>query len=130
MLTHMNKIIFLLVPMVFIAFAGCATHTTTGRKFNVADVNRIQKDVTTRQEAIGLFGKPLDITVLSDNEVVWEYWWKQTTSQTTQGSDGPVVTSQGDKKTLELLIKNGVVVNYRYNDDPFWIEKLKGTPQF
>jgi hypothetical protein len=56
-----------------------------------------------------------------------EYSWKKTTSQTTQGSDDSVVTSQGDKKTLELLIKRGVVEKYLYNDDPFWIEKLKGS---
>lgn len=111
----------------FLALAGCATRTTTGREFDVANISHIQKGVTTSHEAIGLFGQPLDKTVLSNDEVVWEYLWKKTTSQTTQGSDGTVVVSQGDKMTLELLIKNGVVINYIYNDDPFWIEKLKGA---
>jgi hypothetical protein len=58
---------------------------------------------------------------------MWNYRWKKDTATTTQGSDGPVVTSQDDRKTLEVLIKNGLVENYTYKDDPFWNEQLKGS---
>jgi hypothetical protein len=37
------------------------------------------------------------------------------------------VTSTGEKKTLEVLIKNGVVEDYTYQDEPFWNEQLKGS---
>ena len=124
----MNKIKYILLTIITVALAGCATKTiTTGREFDVAHINSIKKGVTTSGELISLLGQPLDKSVLSANEVVWGYSWKKVTYQTTQGSDGPVVTSQGDKQTLEVLLKDGVVENYNYQDDPFWIEKLKGV---
>jgi outer membrane protein assembly factor BamE (lipoprotein component of BamABCDE complex) len=124
----MNKIKFIFISVVFTALAGCATKTTTtGREFDVAKISAIKKGTTTSEELIGLLGQPLEKSALSQNEAIWDYSWKKTSSNTTQGSDGTVVTSQGDKKTLEALIKNGVVENYIYQDDPFWIEKLKGS---
>ena len=123
----MNTIKYLVLSVFLATLAGCATRTTTGREFDVANIAKIQKGVTPRNELVSLFGRPLDVSTLSGDEVVWEYSWKTATSQTQPGPDGPVVTSQGDKKTLEVLIKNGVVINYRYADDPFWIEKLKGA---
>src|SRR5258707_8939273 len=119
----MNKLKYLLMSVMFAALIGCATRITAGREFDISHINDIKKGITTSDELVSLFGQPLDRSVVSKNEVIWEYSWKKTTSQTTQGSDGSVVTSQGDKKTLELLIKNGVVENYNYTDDPFWFEK-------
>jgi hypothetical protein len=122
----MNKIKYLLLSVVFAALFGCASRTiTSGREFDVAKIGEIKKGITTSEELVSLLGKPLTKSVHSADEVTWNYSWKNGTATTTQGPDGPVVTSQGDRKTLEVRIRNGVVENYSYNDDPFWNEQLK-----
>jgi hypothetical protein len=122
----MSTIKYILLSVVFAALVGCASRTiTSGREFDVAKIGEIKKGITTSDELEGLFGKPLTKTVQSAGEVTWNYAWKKGTATTTQGPDGPVVTSQGDRKTLEVMIRNGVVENYSYNDDPFWNEQLK-----
>ena len=122
----MSTIKYILLSVVFAALVGCASQTiTSGREFDVAKIGEIKKGVTTSDELEGLLGKPLTKTVQSADEVTWNYSWKKGTATTTQGPDGPVVTSQGDRKTLEVMIRNGVVENYSYNDDPFWNEQLK-----
>jgi len=117
------------MAVIGLALVGCASKTiTSGREFDVAKIGNIQKGVTTSDELVSLLGQPLSKSAQSADEVVWNYTWKKGKATTTQGSDGPVVTSQGEKKTLEVLIRNGVVVNYSYKDDPFWNEQLKGSP--
>jgi hypothetical protein len=124
----MNTIKYRLIFVIAVALVGCASRTiTAGHEFDVAKINNIQKGITTSDELAGLLGQPLTKSAQSDGEVLWNYSWKKGTATTTQGSDGPVVTSQGDRKTLEVLIKNGLVENYTYKDDPFWNEQLKGS---
>jgi len=125
----MNRIKYFLMAVIGLALVGCASKTiTSGREFDVAKIGNIQKGVTTSDELLSLLGQPLSKSAQSADEVVWNYTWKKGKATTTQGSDGPVVTSQGEKKTLEVMIRNGVVVNYIYKDDPFWNEQLKGSP--
>ncbi len=122
----MNKTKCILLSFICATLVGCASRTiTSGREFDVAKIGEIKKGVTTSDQLDGLLGKPLTKTVQSADEVIWNYSWKKGTATTTQGPDGPVVTSQGDRKTLEVKIRNGVVENYSYNDDPFWNEQLK-----
>ena len=117
---------YILLSVIFAALVGCASQTiTSGREFDVAKIGEIKKGVTTSDELEGLLGKPLTKSVQSAGEVIWNYSWKKGTATTTRGPDGPVVTSQGDRKTLEVIIQNGVVENYSYNDNPFWNEQLK-----
>jgi hypothetical protein len=122
----MNKIKYFLIPVIAVALVGCASKTiNSGREFDVAKIGEIKKGVTTSDELIGLLGQPLTKSVQSADVVVWNYSWKEGTATTNQGSDGPVVTSQGDKKTLDVLIQNNVVENYTYKESPFWNEQLK-----
>jgi hypothetical protein len=124
----MSQTKYLLISIIALALTGCATKTiTSGREFDAAKINNIQKGITTSEELAGLLGQPLTKSAQSNGEVLWNYSWKKGTATTTQGSDGPVVTSQGNRKTLEVLIKNGLVENYTYKDDPFWNEQLKGS---
>jgi hypothetical protein len=123
----MNPIKCLLFLSVFVALAGCGTTTTTGNKFDASKIHDIRKGVTTSAELIKLLGQPLRQSVESADETIWEYAWEKMTSETSSGSDGPVVTTAGDKKTLAVFIRKGVVINYVYKDDPFWNEKLKGS---
>src|ERR1022692_1563543 len=124
----MNRIKYILISIIASGLVGCATRTiTAGREFNVAKIGNIQKGVTTSDELAALLGQPLTKSAQSDGEVLWNYSWKKGTAATTQDSGGSVVTSQGDRKTLEVLIKKGLVENYTYKDDPFWNEQLKGS---
>jgi outer membrane protein assembly factor BamE (lipoprotein component of BamABCDE complex) len=125
----MNKTFYILIFMICAALAGCASKTiTSGREFDVAKIGSIQKGVTTSDELVGLLGQPFSKAVQSTDEATWTYFWKKGTATTTRSSDGPVVTSQGSRKTLEVLIKSGVVENYKYQNDPFWNEQLKTSP--
>jgi hypothetical protein len=124
--TKMNKLKYFLISVIAVALVGCASKTiTSGREFDVAKIGEIKKGATTSDELIGLLGQPLAKSAQSADGVVWNYTWKKGTATTNQGSDGPVVTSQGDKKTLDVLIQNGVVENYTYKESPFWNEQLK-----
>jgi len=124
----MNKINYLLLSVIAVALVGCASKSiTSGREFDVAKIGSIQKGITTSDELAGLLGQPFGKSAQSADEVVWNYMWRKGTATTTRGSDGPVVTSQGEKKTLDVLIRNGVVENYTYKDGPFWNEQLKGS---
>jgi outer membrane protein assembly factor BamE (lipoprotein component of BamABCDE complex) len=124
----MNKINYLLMCVMAVALVGCASKTiTSGREFDVAKIGDIQKGVTTSDQLAQLLGQPFSKAAQSADEVVWNYMWRKGTATTTHGSDGPVVTSQGEKKTLDVLIRNGVVENFSYKDGPFWNEQLKGS---
>jgi hypothetical protein len=124
----MNKIKYILMSVIFVALAGCATKAVTGgREFDSAKIAGIQKGVTTSDELVGWLGQPLTKSAQPDGAVLWHYFWKKGTATTTQGSDGPVVTSTGDRKTFDALVKNGVVENYTYQDDPYWNEQLKSA---
>ena len=117
----------LFLLLIVTALAGCGTTQTTGRAFDTSKIKDIKKGVTTSDALIGLLGQPLSKSAESGNGEVWEYSWKKATSSTTTGSDGPVVRTEGDLKTLKVFFKDGVVANYSYKDDPFWDEKLKGS---
>jgi outer membrane protein assembly factor BamE (lipoprotein component of BamABCDE complex) len=123
----MNKIKYILISALALALAGCATKTVTaGREFDSAKIGDIQKGVTTADQLKSLLGRPLTTTVQPDG-VVWNYYWKKGTATTTQSSDGPVVTSTGERKTLNVTITNGVVADYTYQDDPYWNAQLQGS---
>ena len=111
------------------ALVGCSTSSTktTGHDFDASRIHDIKKGVTTSDELVHLLGQPLSKSVESANVAVWEYSWKKTTSRATTSSGDAVIITDGDQKTLAVLIRNGVVVNYTYKDDPFWNERLKNS---
>ena len=125
----MKTIECLFLVLVLAALAGCGTSTTktTGHDFDTSKIHDIKKGVTTSNELVRLLGQPLSKSVESANGAVWEYSWKKTTTDTTTSSGDAVITTDSDQKTLAVLIKNGVVVNYTYKDDPFWNERLKNS---
>jgi outer membrane protein assembly factor BamE (lipoprotein component of BamABCDE complex) len=125
----MKTIVCLFQILVLVALAGCSTGTTktTGHDFDTSKIHDIKKGVTTSNELVHLLGQPLSKSVESANVAVWEYSWKKTTTRATTSSGDAVITTDGDQKTLAVLIRNGVVVNYTYKDDPFWNERLRNS---
>jgi outer membrane protein assembly factor BamE (lipoprotein component of BamABCDE complex) len=125
----MKAIESLFLVLVLAAVAGCTTSTTktTGRSFDTSKIQDIKKGVTTSNELVKLLGQPLNKTAESANVALWEYSWKKTTTRAATSSGEGVIETDGDQKTLVVLIKNGVVANYTYKDDPFWNERLRGS---
>ena len=127
----MNKMKYLpILAALVLEVAGCATKTvTSGHEFDAAKIANIQRGVTTGEELTAWLGKPLAKTVQPDGTVLWHYFWKKGKVTTTQGSDGPVATSSGERKTLDATVRNGVVENYTYQNDPYWNERLVDAQQ-
>lgn len=119
--------LFLVLILAILAGCGTSTKKTAGRDFDSSKIQDIKKGVTTSNELVHLLGEPLSKSAKSATEAVWEYSWKETTSRATTSSGDAVITTKGDQKTLVVLIKNGVVANYTYKDDPFWDERLKNS---
>ena len=124
----MNTFKYIFISLVCASLGGCVTRTTTaGSEFDASKITSIKKGVTTSDELVGLLGKPLSKSVKSEDEVLWTYSWVKATSKTSMGWTSPNVTTGGYKKNLEVLIKNGTVVNYTYDEGPFHIETREGS---
>ena len=116
------------MTLVCMTLIGCVTRTTiTGREFDASKIGDIKKTVTTVDELIGLIGQPFSKSVKSEDEVIWYYTRVKATSTTSLGWNSPNIKTEGHKKNLELLIKNGVVVNYTLDEGPFQVESREGS---
>lgn len=113
------KLRLLLVVLISIlTISGCASHTTNytlGRDFSTESVGKIEKGVTTTDQLVALLGEPYSKSVISENEEKWLYMYLHS-SATARASLTPDVTTSGIQKNLDVLIKNGKVVNYAYTE--------------
>lgn len=99
---------------------GCATATSTvGTDFDGAKVSEIKKGVTTSSELVALFGPPTSKSVKSETDVEWVFSWATATAKASMGWTAPDVKTKGYKKTLSVLVRNDVVVNFAYDEGPF-----------
>ena len=116
------------IPLACLILMGCATRTdTAGREIDTSKISEIKKGVTTSDELISLLGNPDAKSVKTEDEVVWKYEWIKSTSRTTMGWTGPNVEVDGYQKSLQVLFKNGVVVNYTINEGPFYKASRDGS---
>ena len=116
------------MSLVCVSLIGCATRTYTGgSEFDTSKVADIKKGVTTSDQLLSLLGKPFDKSVKSEDEVLWVYDWVKTTSKTSMGWSSPNIVNDGYEKKLQVLIKNGVVVNYTLDEGPFHNESREGN---
>jgi hypothetical protein len=118
----------IILSLFCVTLIGCATRTTTsGSDFDTSKVANITKGVTTSDELQNLLGKPYNKSVKSADEVVWLYDWAKVTATTSMGWSSPNIVADGYEKKLEVLIKNGVVVNYVLDEGPFHQENKEGS---
>src|ERR1022692_1584931 len=104
----MNKLQSIFISLICVALIGCTTRTTTtGREFDASKLGDIKKGVTTSDELVGLLGKAFSKSVKSEEEVIWYYSWVKATFTARMGWSTPHVKTDGYKKNLEVLIKNG-----------------------
>lgn len=97
--------------------AGCATSTyKTGNEFASDNVKKIEKGVTTENQLVQLIGQPFMKTVLSENEQKWIYSHTVANAKATNYVFSMQVESTGTTKTLDVLLRDGVVINYAYTE--------------
>ncbi|MDZ7660846.1 hypothetical protein [Thiohalophilus sp.] len=99
--------------------SGCATSNySVGNPFPSENVNKIVKGKTTTADLANLFGQPFSKTVISANEEKWMYMHSSGTSTAQSYVFTMDVKTTGMQKTLDILVKDDVVVNFAYTESP------------
>ena len=97
--------------------AGCASSSYNyGKNFETQNISKIQKGQTTSKDLVSMFGEPFVKTVVSTNEEKWMYIYTKGTAKAQNYIVTMKVNATGEQKTLDVLLKDGVVVNYTYNE--------------
>ena len=107
-----------LLSFVVLSVVGCATSNySVGKDFATGNISKIVKGKTTTEELVALVGsQPFTKTVLSGTEEKWMYMYT-TASSTAQNYVVTMnVKTTSYQKTLDVLITNGVVTNYTFNE--------------
>ncbi|MBD8123617.1 hypothetical protein IFT62_20630 [Pseudomonas lutea] len=104
---------------VCIALSGCATsHYTAGRDFSSANVSSITKGKTTTTELKSIFGEPYAKSAVSETDEKWIYTYTNGSAHAQSYVVTMKVTTTGIQKTLDVLIRNDVVINYTFSEGP------------
>ncbi|AIG03416.1 MULTISPECIES: hypothetical protein [Pseudomonas] len=102
-----------------VALGGCATsHYTAGRDFPSASVASITKGKTTTTELKSLFGEPYAKSAVSETDEKWIYTYTNGSAHAQSYVVTMKVTTTGTQKTLDVLIRNDVVINYTFSEGP------------
>jgi hypothetical protein len=106
----MKKIAFVLI--IACITSGCVYRSTahSGRDFDENKSTQIVSGKTTQNDLVGLLGEPMKKEVVSETDVKWIYEYVTSNAAVRVFSFKPKVDVT--KKTLEVLVRNGVVVNY------------------
>lgn len=115
----MKRIILAGIIGVVLGLSGCATSTySVGSDFNGEAVSTIHKGQTTTDDLVKAFGQPFSKTLISENQEKWTYMYSYAQTHAQSLVFSMQVQTVGTRKTLEVLIKNGVVENYTYSSTP------------
>lgn len=102
-----------------VALGGCATsHFTAGRDFPSASVASITKGKTTTTELKSLFGEPYAKSAVTETDEKWIYTYTNGSAHAQSYVVTMKVTTTGTQKTLDVLIRNDVVINYTFSEGP------------
>lgn len=98
---------------------GCATSNYKyGRDFPGENAKQIVKGKTTTAQLVQMVGEPFSKQVISETEEKWTYTYING-SVTAQNYLVTIkAKTTGQQKSLDVLIKNGVVTNYVFNEGP------------
>ena len=109
----------ILFVFALLSMSGCATSTySVGRDFPTEQVNNIVKGKTTSAELKQMFGEPFSKTVISGTEEKWLYTYSNGTAHAQSFVFSMKVETTGKQKTLDILLKEGVVTNYTFTEGP------------
>ncbi|WP_085600208.1 MULTISPECIES: hypothetical protein [unclassified Pseudomonas] len=96
---------------------ACATsHYTAGRDFPSASVASISKGKTTTTELKAMFGEPYTKSAVSETDEKWIYTYTSGSAHAQSYVVTMKVTTVGTQKTLDVLIRNDVVINYTFSE--------------
>ncbi len=110
--------IILTIALIPLILCGCTIGTSPrGHDFISSAVPRIEKGSTPASQILHWFGEPYEKKPLSESETIWLYAWSRPAADPTVVPFGHRnVGNTGYKKTLWLLIRDDVVVNYAYEE--------------
>lgn len=111
----MNKFIAV-VGMCFWLGACATSHYTAGRDFSSAGVASITKGKTTTTELKALFGEPYTKSAVSETDEKWIYTYTSGSAHAQSYVVTMKVTTTGTQKTLDVLIRDDVVINYTFSE--------------
>ena len=96
---------------------GCASSSYNyGKDFEVHNISKIEKGQTTSKDLVSMFGEPFLKTVVSANEEKWMYIYTSGSAKAQSYIVTMKVETTASQKTLDILLRDGVVVNYAYNE--------------
>lgn len=99
--------------------SGCATsYYTAGRDFPSGSVPTIVKGKTTVNELKATFGEPFAKSPVNETDEKWVYTYTNGSAHAQSYVVTMKVTTTGTQKTLDVLIRNDVVLNYTYTEGP------------
>lgn len=102
--------------VMYVLLAGCASASySVGKDFDESKIILIDKGKTTSQEILGLFGEPFSKSVMSANQEKWLYSYSSGVATARNYVVTNKVETTGNQKTLDLLIQDGVVLNFTYS---------------
>jgi outer membrane protein assembly factor BamE (lipoprotein component of BamABCDE complex) len=110
------RLILLTIALIPLLLWGCATPTSiTGSDFNSSLIPRIEKGVTKTSQILSWLGEPSHKEPVSATEIMWLYSWARPTANAAVVPFGHrAIGTTGYKKTLLLIIKDDIVVDYSY----------------
>lgn len=104
------RVTFLLVAASMLSACVYTSNVDYGTKFTKEQVAQIEKKVTTKEDLERIFGEPNVKTVMSETGEKWVYTYTGG-SASSQAFTGKT-TSDISTHMLDILIENGVVVNF------------------
>ena len=109
--------LIVIISLFFISLSGCSTSTySVGKDFPSENVSKIIKGKTSTEDMLALFGKPYSRAVISATDEKWIYMHSEGTAKAQSYIVTVDVKTTGTQKMLDVLISNGVVVNYTFNE--------------
>jgi hypothetical protein len=114
-----------LFVLAVLGISGCSTTTTrtysTGRDFPAEQVSNIVKGRTTSAELKQMFGEPWGKATISATEEKWVYTHSSGTTRAQRSGSTTRAESTTQLKTLDVLLKDGIVINYTFTEGPMGV---------
>ena len=104
------RVTFLFAAASMLSACVYTSNVDYGAKFTKEQVAQIEKKVTTKEDLIRILGEPNVKTVMSETGEKWVYTYTGG-SASSQAFTGKT-TSDISTHMLDILIENGVVVNF------------------
>lgn len=106
----MNKL--LIASLITILLSGCVYRSTAhaGKDFDETKATQLVSGKTTDSQLVALLGEPFKKEIVNDHEVKWIYEYVTSTAAVQAFNPNPKVDVS--KKALEVLLRDGVVVNH------------------